>query len=101
MDYCKYIDLFYGNGEIAPPPELELASKWLYVKAQCGNTVPHPALPFGKMTVGAYSSGYPCGYGTHYPNSCGGIRKLWDKNMARGFRIFIKAALRLPDTEYP
>ena len=85
MDYCKYADVFYGNGEINPPPTDGLASKWLYVKAQCGNTVPHCALPFGKMTAGAYSGGYPCGYGNHHPNSCGGIYKLWDKNMAKGF----------------
>ena len=56
MDYCKYVDLFYGNGEINPPPGSGLVSKWLYVKAQCGNTIPHPALPFGKMTVGAYTN---------------------------------------------
>lgn len=85
MDYCKYADLFYGNGEINPPPTDGIAANWLYLKAQCGNTVPHAALPFGRITAGAFSGGYPCGYGTHYPNCCGGIRKLWDKNMARGF----------------
>ena len=85
MDYCRYVDVFLGNGEINPPPTEGEASKWLFVKAQCGNTVPHAALPFGKMTAGAYSGGYPCGYGTHHPNSCGGIHKLWDKNMVKGF----------------
>ena len=85
MDYCSYVDLFCGNGEINPPPEDGLASRWIYLKAQSGNTVPHAALPFGKITAGAYSGGYPCGYGTHYPNCCGGVQKLWDKNMAKGF----------------
>ena len=37
------------------------------------------------MSVGAYSGGYPSGYGMHRHNTCGGIRKLGDKNMAKGF----------------
>ena len=84
-DYCKYVDVFYGNGEITEFPETGLASKWFYIKALCGNTTPHAVLPFGRMSVGAYSGGYPTGYGTHYPNSCGGIKKLWDKMKIRGF----------------
>lgn len=85
MDNCKYADVFYGNGEVTHFAEDGLASKWFYIKALCGNTVPHAVLPFGKMSVGAYSGGYPTGYGTHYPNSCGGIRKLWKKMKIRGF----------------
>ncbi|MBP9988218.1 MAG: glycoside hydrolase family 92 protein [Ruminococcus sp.] len=85
MDNCKFADVFYGNGEITSFAENGLASKWFYIKALCGNTTPHAVLPFGKMSVGAYSGGYPTGYGTHYPNSCGGIRKLWDKMKIKGF----------------
>ena len=84
-DLCKYADVFYGNGEITEFPETGLASKWFYIKALCGNTTPHAVLPFGRMSVGAYSGGYPTGYGTHYPNSCGGIKKLWQKMKIRGF----------------
>ena len=84
-DYCKYVDVFYGNGEVDHYAKDGIGSKWFYIKALCGNTVPHPVLPFGKMSVGAYSGGYPTGYGTHYPNSCGGIEKLWDSNKIRGF----------------
>lgn len=84
-DFCKYVDVFYGNGEITEFPETGLASKWFYIKALCGNTTPHAVLPFGRMSVGAYSGGYPTGYGTHYPNSCGGIKKLWQKMKIRGF----------------
>ena len=85
FDFCKYVDVFYGNGETDRFFDDGLASKWFYLKAQCGNTVPHATLPFGKMSVGAYSGGYPCGYGTHYPNTCGGIRKLGDEMTVRGF----------------
>ena len=84
-DYCALADVFYGNGEVDHFAKTGLASKWFYIKALCGNTLPHATLPFGKMSVGAYSSGYPTGYGTHYPNSCGGIRKLGDTMQIRGF----------------
>ncbi len=85
QDYCKYADVFYGNGEIDHFAEEGLSSKWFYIKALCGNTTPHAVLPFGKMSVGAYSGAYPTGYGTHYPNSCGGIGKISEKQMIRGF----------------
>ncbi|MBO5069176.1 MAG: glycoside hydrolase family 92 protein [Roseburia sp.] len=84
-DFCSYVDVFYGNGAVDHFAEDGLASKWFYVKAQCGNTIPHAAYPFGKMSVGAYSGGYPTGYGMHYPNSCGGIRKMGDVLKIRGF----------------
>ena len=85
FDPCKYVDVFYGNGETDRFFDDGIASKWFYIKAQCGNTVPHATLPFGKMSVGAYSGGYPGGYGTHYPNTCGGIKKLSEKQTVRGF----------------
>ena len=84
-DLCKYADVFYGNGETDRFFEDGLASKWFYIKALCGNTIPHATLPFGKMSVGAYSGGYPTGYGTHFPNSCGGIKKLASMPIAKGF----------------
>ena len=84
-DYCKHVDVFYGNGEVDHFPEEGLTSKWFYIKAICGNTTPHAVMPFGKMSVGAYSGGYPTGYGTHWVNSSGGIKKLFEKNSARGF----------------
>ncbi|MBR2341128.1 MAG: glycoside hydrolase family 92 protein [Clostridia bacterium] len=84
-DFAKYVDCFYGNGETDRFFDSGLASKWFYIKAQCGNTIPHATLPFGKMSVGPYSGGYPAGYGTHYPNSCGGIQKLGDEMTVRGF----------------
>ena len=83
-DFCQYADVFLGNGETDRIFDDGIASKWFYIKALCGNTVPHAVLPFGKMSVGAYSSGYPCGYGLHYPNSCGGIEKLGDTHKIKG-----------------
>lgn len=85
IDLCKYVDVFLGSGETDRFFDDGLASKWFYIKAQCGNTLPHATLPFGKMSVGAYSGGYPGGYGTHYPNSCGGIRKLSAEMLVSGF----------------
>ena len=85
IDICKHVDVFMGNGETDRFFDEGLASKWFYIKAQCGNTIPHATLPFGKMSVGAYSGAYPTGYGTHYPNSCGGIHKLSDEMLAVGF----------------
>lgn len=84
-DFCKYVDVFYGNSEVDHFAEEGLASKWFYIKAICGNTTPHAVLPFGKMSVGAYSGAYPTGYGTHWVNTSGGIKKLFEENSARGF----------------
>ena len=82
---CNYTDIFYGNGETDRFFENGLASKWFYIKALCGNTHPHATLPFGRISVGAYNGAYPTGYGTHRPNSNGGIKKLYESPVARGF----------------
>ena len=81
----KYADVFYGNGETDRFIKTGVASKWFYIKALCGNTTPHAVLPFGRMSVGPYSGGYPTGYGTHWPNSCGAIKKTGDIHKIRGF----------------
>lgn len=72
----NYVDVFYGNGEIDHPAPQGVASTWFFIKAQCGNTHPHAAVPFGKMSCGLYTGGYPTGYGNHFPNSCGPVRKF-------------------------
>lgn len=72
----QYTDLFYGNGEIDHPTPEGIAATWFFIKAQCGNTHPHAALPFGKMSCGLYTGGYPTGYGNHKPNSCGPVSKF-------------------------
>lgn len=84
-DYCSFADPFYGCGETNIFPENGIASRWFYIKAQCGNTTPHAVLPFGKISAGAYSGGYPTGYGSLCPNFCGGAKKFSDKLKIRGF----------------
>lgn len=86
--FTSYVDPFQGNGEISLPvvnaPAGELAATWFFVKAQCGNTFPHAALPFSRMTVGAYSGAYSTGYGTHLDNYCGAVPKMYDKKVMCG-----------------
>ena len=86
MSVSEYVNVFHGCGDIDLPKPEGIAATWYFLKAQCGNTFPHAALPFGKMTCGAYSGGYTTGYGENVPNSCGQkIPKLREKRMVRGF----------------
>ena len=69
MDYCGYVNVFQGCGEIDLPKPEGPAAKWFFIKAGCGNTSPAALVPFGGMSVSPYSGGYPTGYGNHLPNS--------------------------------
>jgi len=71
MDYCAYADVFMGCEEMDLPKPEGIAATWYFIKAQCGNTSPAAALPFGKMTAGPFSGGYPTGYGDHLINCSG------------------------------
>ena len=68
MDFCQYVNVFHGCGEITPDPQ-GIAKKWYFIKAGTGNTSPAAMRPFGAMSAAPYSGGYPTGYGDHYPNS--------------------------------
>ncbi|MBQ6265007.1 MAG: glycoside hydrolase family 92 protein [Clostridia bacterium] len=68
-DYCKYVNVFHGCGEIDLPKPEGIAAKWFFIKAGCGNTSPAACVPFGAMSVSPYSGGYPTGYGDHKENS--------------------------------
>ena len=68
-DYCKYVNVFHGCGEINLPKAEGIAAKWFFIKAGCGNTNPAACVPFGAMSVCPYSGGYPAGYGDHKENS--------------------------------
>ena len=72
----NYTDVFFGNGEISHPTPQGIAATWFFIKAQCGNCHPHAVTPFGKMSCGLYTGGYPTGYGNHRPNSCGPTGKF-------------------------
>ena len=67
MDYCQYVNVFHGCGEITPDPQ-GIAKKWFFIKAGSGNTSPAALRPFGAMSVAPYSGGYPTGYGDNRVN---------------------------------
>lgn len=68
MDFCKFVNVFHGCGEIELPEPKGIAARWFFIKAGCGNTSPAASLPFSRLTAGPYSGGYPTGYGDHMPN---------------------------------
>ncbi len=68
-DFCKYVNVFQGSGEIDLPKPEGLAARWFFLKAGCGNTSPAACLPFSAMSASPFSGGYPTGYGDHLPNS--------------------------------
>ncbi len=90
MDYCSYIDPFYGNFEPNLPEPDETASKWFFLKAQVGNTTPAAVLPFGMVSACAYTGGYPTGYGPYLPNSYARPKTFMDieNQTALGFSHF-------------
>ncbi len=90
MNYCKYVDPFYGNFEPELPPPDETASKWFFLKAQVGNTLPAAVLPFGMTSACAYTGGYPTGYGPYLPNSYSRPKRFLDIDdiTALGFSHF-------------
>ncbi len=86
MSVLKYVNVFQGNGEINLPEPKGIAATWRFLKAQCGNTSPWAAYPFGYITCGAYTGGYPTGYGNHRSNTCGPVQKFDAK--LQGFAHF-------------
>ncbi|MBQ7637427.1 MAG: glycoside hydrolase family 92 protein [Clostridia bacterium] len=68
-DFCKYVNVFHGCGEIDLPKPEGIAATWFFIKAGCGNTSPAASLPFSAVSVGPFSGGYPTGYTDHMPNS--------------------------------
>ena len=68
-DFCRYVNVFQGCGEIDLPQPEGIAARWFFIKAGCGNTCPAACLPFSAMSAGPFSGGYPTGYGDHMPNS--------------------------------
>lgn len=85
MDYCKYVNVFQGCGEIDLPKPEGIAAKWFFIKAGCGNTTPAATVPFGAVSVSPFSGGYPTGYGNHCPNSHSRPAKFPDGEKLYGF----------------
>lgn len=109
-DYCKYVNVFQGCGEIDLPKPQGIAAKWFFIKAGCGNTSPAATLPFGGMSVSPYSGGYPTGYGCHLPNSHSHPAKFKEGEKLLGFahlqqsgtgaiRYYYNYALTVPQYE--
>ena len=68
-DFCSYVNVFQGCGEIDLPAPEGIAARWFFIKAGCGNTSPAACLPFSAVSAGPFSGGYPTGYTDHMPNS--------------------------------
>jgi predicted alpha-1,2-mannosidase len=88
MNFCKYVNVFQGSGETDLPEPKGIASTWFFIKAQCGNTSPAARLPFGKMSTGPFSGGYPTGYGSHLVNTSGKPGHMKEGNGLLGFTHF-------------
>lgn len=86
--HLEFVDPFWGNGEIDLPRPEGIAAAWMFLKAQTGNTHPGATLPFGMVSACAHSGAYPCGYGTHAPNTHGRVPKRFPANCANGFAHF-------------
>ncbi len=90
MSFSNYVDPFYGNFEPDLPEPDKTASKWFFLKAQAGNTLPAAVRPFGMVSACAYTGGYASGYGPYKNNSYARPPQMMDKNnmTALGFSHF-------------
>lgn len=87
-DYTWLVDSFWGCGAVTNPESQGMARGWNWLKAQVGNTHPGAVLPFGWVSVCAYSGNYSSGYG-RWGNSSGGAPRLVDEQLkAYGFTHF-------------
>ena len=59
----SYVDPFIGNDTTRLPPPEGIASHWWCAKPPVGNTHPGATLPFGMVSICAYSGAYVTGYG--------------------------------------
>ena len=82
------VDPFFGAGRTEFPRTEGLAATWFFPKAQTGNTHPGACLPFGMVSVCAYSGAYVTGYGTNAVNTNGRPPELFDELTATGFTHF-------------
>lgn len=83
-DFCKYVDVFQGCAKIDLPRPEGVAAAWNFIKGLTGNTCPAATLPFGKMSCGCFSGGYPTGYGSQELNAGEPVKKFTDKLMTLG-----------------
>lgn len=85
----KWADPFWGNGVTRVPVPKGNVAKWSWYKARTGNTHPGPQVPFGMVSVTAYSGAYPSGYGNNPRSRRGHVEPLFNgEKKARGFTHF-------------
>ena len=81
-------DPFFGNSATDLPGDRGIAKAWSWPKAETGNTHPGAVLPFGMVSVCAYSGGYVTGYGRNMPSFKGRPEPRFDRQTATGFTHF-------------
>ncbi|MBQ4208426.1 MAG: glycoside hydrolase family 92 protein, partial [Clostridia bacterium] len=67
-DFTRYVNVFQGNGDYDLPPAEGIAARWFFIKAGAGNTSPAATRPYGRVSVGPYTGGYPNGSSSAFPN---------------------------------
>lgn len=82
--YTDYVNVFQGNSTVSPEPLEGICKTWAPIKGLSGNTHPGALRPFGKMSVCAYSGGYPTGYGNNKLNCGEPVEDLYDKKSIIG-----------------
>lgn len=87
--YSDFVDPFIGTEASDLPTPQGIAEKWWCAKPPIGNTHPGATLPFGMMSVCAYSGAYVTGYG-RYAVSLSGDQPdtLYDDHGAYGLAHF-------------
>jgi len=85
----RWVDPFIGCDSAALPTPEGIAKSWWCAKPPVGNTHPGATLPFGMVSVCAYSGGYVTGYGPYDLSLSGDPpEKLFDRHEALGLAHF-------------
>ncbi len=88
-NFCHLVDPFLGCEPADLPDPSGIVRSWWTAKPPIGNTHPGASLPFGMVSVGAYSGAYVTGYG-RYELSLSGDQPepIHDRNLCLGFTHF-------------
>ena len=87
--YTESVDPFLGCEPADLPTPQGIAEKWWCAKPPIGNTHPGATLPFGMMSVCAYSGAYVTGYGKYAVSLSGDEpEKLYPDHGAYGLAHF-------------
>lgn len=69
MQCVHYVNVFCGSSDFNCNNAKGLSALWEPIKPETGNTHPGAQLPFGRLSVLAYSGAYPTGYGCNLHSS--------------------------------